>query len=59
MNTLELIRNRILRTKHLDDAQMLMARSYRGVAHVDAHHDQPAAGRETSERTDRVQRHAR
>ena len=44
MNTLELIRSRILKTKHLEDAQMLMAKSYRGVAYVDAHHDEPVAG---------------
>jgi hypothetical protein len=44
MNTLELIRSRILKTKHLEDAQMLMAQSYRGVAYVDAHHDEPVAG---------------
>jgi hypothetical protein len=44
MNTLELIRSRILKTKHLEDAQMLMAKSYRGVAYVDAHHDEPATG---------------
>lgn len=46
MNTLELIRSRILKTRHLEEAQMLMAKSYRSVAHVDAHHDAPAPSRE-------------
>ncbi len=41
MNVLELIRNRILKDQRLDDAQYLMAKAYRGVAYVDAHHDAP------------------
>jgi hypothetical protein len=42
MNTLELIRNRLLKTQRLENAQNLMAKAYRGVAYVDAHHDAPA-----------------
>jgi len=41
MNVLELIRTRILKAQRLDDAQYLMAKSYRGVPYVDAHHDEP------------------
>jgi len=55
MNTLELIRSKILKTKHLEDAQMLMAKSYRGVAYVDAHHDEPAASAEPKDLTYRGQ----
>jgi hypothetical protein len=55
MNTLELIRSRILKTRHLEEAQMLMAKSYRGVAHVDAHHDAPAISAEPKELIDRGQ----
>jgi hypothetical protein len=51
MNTLELIRSKILKTKHLEDAQMLMAKSYRGVAYVDAHHDEPTASSEPKDLT--------
>lgn len=58
MNTLELIRSRILRTKHLEDAQLLMAKSYRGVAYVDAHHDEPVASSEPKELTYRGQHYA-
>ena len=55
MNTLELIRSRILKTKHLAEAQMVMAKSYGGVAHVDAHHDAPAVSAEPKGLTDRGQ----
>jgi len=55
MNTLELIRSRILKTKHLEEAQMLMAKSFCGVAHVDAHHDAPAVNAEPKELIDRGQ----
>ncbi|SBO43710.1 DUF4278 domain-containing protein [Cyanobium sp. NIES-981] len=41
MNVLELVRNKILKTQRLHDAQFLMAKAYRGVPYVDAHHDQP------------------
>jgi hypothetical protein len=42
MNVLELVRNKILKTQRLHDAQFLMAKAYRGVPYVDAHHDLPA-----------------
>jgi hypothetical protein len=42
MNVLDLIRERMLRDRRLDDAQFLMAKSYRGVPYVDAHHDDPS-----------------
>ena len=42
MNVLDLIRTRMLKAQRLDDAQYLMAKAYRGVAYVDAHHDAPA-----------------
>lgn len=41
MNVLDLIRTKILKAKRLDDAQFLMAKAYRGVPYVDAHHDDP------------------
>ncbi len=40
MNVLNLIRTGILKAQRLDDAQFLMAKAYRGVAYVDAHHDE-------------------
>ncbi len=43
MNVLEIIRTKMVKDKRLDDAQNLMAKAYRGVAYVDAHHDQPTA----------------
>ena len=42
MNVLDLIRSKILKKQRLNDAQFLMAKSYRGVPYVDAHHDDPA-----------------
>ncbi len=42
MNVLNLIRSKMLKDKRLDEAQFLMAKSYRGVPYVDAHHDEPA-----------------
>ncbi|MGB5135177.1 MAG: hypothetical protein WBN89_08395 [Prochlorococcaceae cyanobacterium] len=41
MNVLELIRKKIIKDQRLDDAQFLMAKAYRGVPYVDAHHDDP------------------
>ena len=41
MNVLEIIRTKMVKDKRLDDAQNLMAKAYRGVSYVDAHHDQP------------------
>lgn len=41
MNVLDLIRTKMLKEKRLNDAQFTMAKSYRGVAYVDAHHDDP------------------
>lgn len=41
MNVLELVRTKILKTQRLQDAQFLMAKAYRGVPYLDAHHDDP------------------
>ena len=38
MNTLEITRNRMLKQSALKDAQRLMAKAYRGVEYIDAHH---------------------
>ncbi len=51
MNVLDLIRTRILKAQRLDDAQYLMAKAYRGVAYVDAHHDEPKPGEVTQQLT--------
>jgi len=59
MNTLELIRNKLLKTQRLEDAQNLMAKAYRGVAYVDAHHDAPAQQPEPRELSYRGQHYVR
>ena len=41
MNVLDIIRTKMVKDQRLDDAQFLMAKAYRGVSYVDAHHDQP------------------
>ena len=41
MNVLNIIRTKMVKDKRLDDAQFLMAKAYRGVSYVDAHHDEP------------------
>ena len=38
MNTLEITRNRMRKQSALKDAQRLMAKAYRGVEYIDAHH---------------------
>ncbi|MGC6483406.1 MAG: hypothetical protein ACON4T_07580 [Synechococcus sp.] len=38
MNTLEITRKSIRRQTALQDAQRLMAKAYRGVEYIDAHH---------------------
>jgi hypothetical protein len=58
MNVLDLIRTKILKAKRLDDAQFLMAKAYRGVAYVDAHHDEPKPEEATTELTYRGQHYA-
>jgi hypothetical protein len=55
MNVLDLIRTKMLKDKRLDDAQFLMAKAYRGVPYVDAHHDQPQPSGEARELTYRGQ----
>ena len=59
MNVLDLIRAKMLKSKRLNDAQFLMAKSYRGVPYVDAHHDEPKPSSEgtTKELTYRGQRY--
>ncbi|MFM7674221.1 MAG: hypothetical protein ACKO5F_01245 [Synechococcus sp.] len=55
MNVLDLIRSRMLRDRRLEDAQFLMAKAYRGVPYVDAHHDEPDHSNDAHERTYRGQ----
>ena len=55
MNVLNLIRTKMLKAKRLDQAQFLMAKAYRGVAYVDAHHDEPRTADMSKELTYRGQ----
>ncbi len=55
LNVLDLIRAKTLKKEHLNDAQFLMAKAYRGVPYVDAHHDQPAREENTRQLTYRGQ----
>ena len=41
MNTLQMIKERQQKRQRLSDAQRLMAKAYRGVDYVDAHHSRP------------------
>jgi len=54
MNVLDLIRTKILKKEHLNDAQFLMAKSYRGVPYVDAHHDLPVREEEARKEPTRL-----
>ncbi|MFZ9281445.1 MAG: DUF4278 domain-containing protein [Prochlorococcaceae cyanobacterium] len=45
----------MVKDQRLDDAQFLMAKAYRGVSYVDAHHDEPQATSTTKELTYRGQ----
>lgn len=38
MNTLQMIKERQIKRSRLTEAQRLMAKAYRGVEYVDAHH---------------------
>lgn len=51
MNVLDLIRTKMLKKKRLNDAQFMMAKSYRGVPYVDAHHDAPTPDTSSNEHT--------
>jgi len=51
MNVLDLIRTKMIKAQRLDDAQYLMAKAYRGVAYVDAHHDEPRPAEPTRKLT--------
>jgi len=53
MNVLDLIRTKMVKAQRLDDAQLLMAKAYRGAAHVDAQHDEPKPAPATGERSGR------
>ena len=55
MNVLNIIRTKMVKDKRLDDAQFLMAKAYRGVSYVDAHHDEPRAAGALQELTYRGQ----
>jgi hypothetical protein len=55
MNVLEIIRAKMVKDKRLDDAQFLMAKAYRGVPYIDAHHDEPQPTGEARELTYRGQ----
>jgi len=46
MNVLDLIKTKTIRNQRLNAAQFLMAKAYRGVAYVDAHHDSPETSKE-------------
>lgn len=41
MNTLQMIRQAQIKRSRLSDAQKLMAKAYRGIDYVDAHHGGP------------------
>jgi hypothetical protein len=43
MNVLDLIRSKTLKKEHLHEAQVQMAKAYRGLPYVDSHHDEPAS----------------
>ena len=43
MNVLSLIRQKQIKDQRRFEAEMLMAKAYRGVAYTDAHHDEPAS----------------
>lgn len=51
MNVLELIRKKMLKKQRLNDAQNMMAKAYRGVPYVDAHHDDPTPDTSGGEHT--------
>lgn len=51
MNVLDLIRSKMLKKKRLNDAQFMMAKAYRGVPYVDAHHDDPTPDTSGEEHT--------
>lgn len=55
MNVLNIIRTKMVKDKRLDDAQFMMAKAYRGVSYVDAHHDEPQAASTHKELTYRGQ----
>jgi hypothetical protein len=55
MNVLDLIRSKALKQQRLNGAQFMMAKSYRGVPYVDAHHDQPKQDANTTQLTYRGQ----
>lgn len=55
MNVLDLIRSKMLKTKRLHDAQLMMAKAYRGVTYLDAHHDEPTQESSSKELTYRGQ----
>lgn len=55
MNVLDLIRSKVIKQQRLNDAQFLMAKSYRGVPYVDAHHDDPKQESTTKQLTYRGQ----
>jgi len=45
MNTLQMIKERQVKRSRLSQAQRLMAKAYRGVEYVDAHHAAPRPSR--------------
>lgn len=55
MNVLDLIRSKALKERRLNGAQFVMAKSYRGVPYVDAHHDDPRQEGKTQQLTYRGQ----
>ncbi|MFO8237005.1 MAG: DUF4278 domain-containing protein [Prochlorococcaceae cyanobacterium] len=55
MNVLDLIRSKVIKEQRLNGAQFLMAKSYRGVPYLDAHHDDPKQQTRTKQLTYRGQ----
>jgi len=41
MNVLSMIKDRQIKAQHRFEAELMMAKAYRGVAYVDVHHDAP------------------
>tara|TARA_B100001939_G_scaffold182856_1_gene157528 strand:+ start:353 stop:526 length:174 start_codon:yes stop_codon:yes gene_type:complete len=42
MNILSIIKEQQVKAQRRHDAELLMAKAYRGVAYTDVHHDQPS-----------------
>ena len=47
MNVLSLIRQKQIKDQRRFEAELMMAKAYRGVAYTDAHHDKPVVEPQT------------